>query len=215
MKTPDDRKEFVRRLLAQDPPPADKHGQHQDVLFRKIKRRVVRHKVTTGIMYIILFGLAFSALLRQRKVDSITRSMQWGAISLSILLWFLVGFLRYIYRQLAQLAEKDGRGLLAWRQRDRLVTTAAIFVFALQGLLFYRSFSLTDPLLVDSQLVDCYWATMFFILWYAFGTASGAARIWLAHKTMELHLHDFGKDHSEGQEQSRSDPPESSGDKGG
>ncbi len=190
MKTPDDRKEFVKRLLAQDPPPPDQRGRHQETLFRKLKQRILWHKITAGATYIILAVFALWAYHQQRQTDSIARSMLWGAVSVSILLWFLVGFLRYIYRELAQLTDADASGRPRWRQQDRLVTTVAVVMLVFHGLLLYRSFSLTDALLVGRHVTAGFWVTGFFLLWYSLGLASLVARTWLEHKKMELRLHD-------------------------
>lgn len=186
MKTPNDRKAFVEKLLSRDPPAPDELNQHQDQLFRRIKRRVVRYRVAVSAFYVLFFLLAFAAYLCQQRSDSVTRSILLGSVSIFILLWFLVWFLRGIYRGLAQLAETDTAGSRKWRRQDRLITAAAIVVFACSGLLLWRSFSLTEPLRIAHQATDCLWAPVFFVFWYPFGTASLLAKLWLQYKRMEL-----------------------------
>ena len=186
MKTPDDRREFVQKLMSRDLPAPDELHQHQDQLFRRIQRRVLLYRVTVSALYVLFFLLAFAVYLCQQRADSITHSILWGSVSIYILLWFLVWFLRGIYRGLAQLAETDTAESRDWRRRDRLITTVALLVFALSGLLLWRSVSLTDPLRVARQATDCLGAPVFFLFWYPFGTASLLARVWLQYKRMEL-----------------------------
>ncbi len=191
MKMPNDRKEFVEKLLSRDPPPPDEIQRHRDRLFRKVKRRITLYKGLVGAIYVVLFSLAFWAFERQRQADNVTHSILWGSVSIYILLWFLVWFLRGIYRGLAQLVHKDAVSSQEWRRWDWLMTTVAIIVLAFSGLLLYRSFSLTDPLRAAHQATACFWGVVFFIFWYPFGTASLVARIWLEHKRMELRLGDL------------------------
>jgi hypothetical protein len=186
MKTPDDRKAFVEKLLSRDPPAPDELHQHQDQLLRRIGQRLVLYRVAVSTLYILLFLSAFGAYLCQQRSDSITHSILLGSVSTYILLWFLVWFLRGIYRGLAQLADTDAANSQEWRRQDRLITAVAIVVFAFSGLLLWRSFSLTDPLRVAHQAADCLWAAVFFVFWYPFGTASLLARVWLRYKRMEL-----------------------------
>ena len=206
MKTPDDRREFVEKLLSRDPPPPDELNQHQDQLFRRIKQRVVLYRVAVSALYVLFFLLAFGAYLCQQRADSITHSILLGSLSIFVLLWFLVWFLRGIYRGLAQLAETDAADSHQWRRRDRWITTVAIIVLAFSGLLLWRSFSLADPLRVARQATDCLWAPVFFLFWYPFGTASLVARIWLERKEMELRLRDAGESRPESQTEDASNP---------
>ena len=186
MKTPDDRREFVQKLLSRDPPAPDELNQHQDQLFRRIKRHVLLYRIAVSALYVLFFLLAFAAYRRQQRADSITHSILWGSVSIYILLWFLVWFLRGIYRGLAQLAETDTAESRDWRRRDRLIATVAIVVLAFSSLLLWRSVSLADPLRVARQATNCLWAPVFFVFWYPFGTASLLARVWLQYKRMEL-----------------------------
>jgi hypothetical protein len=206
MTTPHDRKEFVEKLLARDPPPPDELRQHQGLLFRKIRRRIVLYKVAVGAVYVGLFLLAFWASLRQERAESVARSLLWGSVSVYVLLWFLVWFLRGIYRGLAPLVEKGTAGGPKWRRQDRFITIVAVAVFAFSGLLLYRSFSLTDPLRAAQQATACFWATVFFLFWYPFGTASLVARIWLEYKKTELRLTNGKEPDPENQAGSPSDP---------
>ncbi len=188
MKTPNDRNEFVEKLLARDAPPPDGLQQHQDLLFRKIKRRIVLYKVTVGTTEAVLFLFALWASWQQERADDVARSLLWGSVSTYILLWFLVWFLRGIYRGLARLAETDAAEAEKWRRQDRLITTVAIVVWAFNSFFLYRLSSLTDPLQAAHHATFTFWLTVFFLLWYALGTASLVGRIWLEHKKMELQL---------------------------
>jgi len=206
MKTPHNREEFVEKLLARDPPPPDELQQHRELLFRKIARRMVLYKLVVGTVYVALFLVAFWAFLRQEHADSVTRSVLWGSVSVYVLLWFLVWFLRGTYRGLAQLVHQDALSSEKWRRQDRWITIVALAVLVFDGLLLYRSFSLTDPLRVAHQATAGFWATVFFLFWYPFGTASLVGRIWLEHKKMELRLGDSEEHDVESQARNPSGP---------
>ncbi|MCU0913153.1 MAG: hypothetical protein MUC88_01150 [Planctomycetes bacterium] len=196
MKTPHDREEFVEKLLARDPPSPEQLQQHRDRLFRRIARRVMWCKVMVGGLYVLLFAVAFWAFEQQRHSDSVSRSLWWGSVSLYVLLWFLVWFLRGIYRGVAQLTPQDAPGGQNWIRQDRFVTGAALVVFVLEGLMLWRFSALTDPLRAAHQATAGLWATVFFLFWYPFGTASLVARLWLEHRKMELRLRESKGDDS-------------------
>jgi len=184
------RKEFTKNLLAQDSPPADKQVQHKEALLKKLKRHIWRGKIMGGTIYIVLFLVAFWAFMQRRYTDNVVHSICWGAVSLHILLWFLIYFLRAIYRTLAEIVEEssDGDEKQPWRNQDLFITIVAILVFAYSTVSLYRSFSLTDPLRAAHLSGHIFWATVFFIFWYPFGTASLLAKLWLKYKKMELNI---------------------------
>jgi len=136
------------------------------------------------------FAAAFWAFQQGQNTDNIVRSICWGAVSLHILLWFLIYFLREIYRLTAKTVEKclskDEKH--KWKNQDRFITIVAIFVFAFATVILYRSFFLNDYLKAAHLSGSIFWATVFFLFWYPFGTASLLAKLWLEYKKMELNL---------------------------
>jgi magnesium-transporting ATPase (P-type) len=184
------RKEFTKNLLAQDLPSADKQLRHKEALLKRFKRRIWLGKIIGGAIYIALFSVAFWAFMQRENTDNVVHSICWGTVSLHILLWFLIYFLRAIYRTLAEIIEKssDGDEKPPWRNQDRFITIVAILVFTFSTILLYRSFSLTDPLKAAHLTAHILWATVFFIFWYPFGTASLLAKLWLRYKKMELNI---------------------------
>lgn len=190
MSEPENKKNFTKNLLAQDTPPADKRLQHNEALFKKLKRRIWLGKILGGAIYIALFSAAFWAFLQRRHTDNVVHSICWGAVSLHILLWFLIYFLRGIYRLTAEIVEKisDKEEKPQWKKQDRFIAIVAILVFTFSTIALYRDFSITDPLKAACATAHTFWATVFFIFWYPFGTASLLARLWLRYKKMELNL---------------------------
>jgi len=182
--------EFVKNLLAQDSPSADKQVQHKEALLKELKRYIWRGKIMGGTIYIVLFLVAFWAFQQRRYTENVVHSICWGAVSLHILIWFLIYFLRAIYRTLAEIIEKSSGGdeKQPWRNQDRFVTIVAILVFAYSTVSLYRSFFFTDPLKAAHLAGHIFWATVFFIFWYPFGTASLLAKLWLRYKKMELNI---------------------------
>jgi len=182
--------EFIKNLIAQDPPPLEEQSRHKETLLKMVKRRIWLGKMTGGATYIVLFSVAFWAFLRSDYTDNVVHSICWAALSLHILLWFLIYFLREIYRAMAEMAEKSfDKGIKGqWRNTDRFITIVAILVFAFANILLYRSFSLSDPLKASDVTAGVLWATVFFIFWYPFGTASLIGKLWLEYKKMELNI---------------------------
>jgi hypothetical protein len=183
-------KEMVENLLAQDPPPADKQQRHKEILFKKLKLRIWRGKIIGGTIYLVLFSAAFWAFQQRRNDDNLVHSICWGAASLHILLWFLIYFLRGIYRMTAGISEKNSGKYekQRWKKQDSIVTIVAILVFAFASTILYRSFFLSDPLKAAHLAASIFWATVFFLFWYPFGTASLVAKLWLEYKKMELNI---------------------------
>ncbi len=184
------KKEFAKNLLAQDPPPPDKLLRHNEALLKKLKRRMQWEKTIVIAIYIVLFSVAFWAFMQRQYTDNVVHSICWGAVSLHILLWFLICFLRGIYRAMAEIVEENSNEdeKQQWRSQDRFVTIVAILAFVFSTFLLYRSFSLTDPLKAARLAASIFWATVFFLFWYPFGTASLIAKLWLKYKKMELNI---------------------------
>ncbi len=183
------KKQFVKNLLAQDPPPADKQLRHKEVLFEKVKRRIWLGKIIGGAIYIALFSVAFLLYMQRQNTENVVHSICWGAVSLHILLWFLIYFLRAIYRTLAEIVESNPDiDKQPWKNQDRFITIVAVLIFVFSTIILYRSFLLTDPLKAAHLAASIFWATVFFLFWYPFGTASLLAKLWLEYKKMELNI---------------------------
>lgn len=183
------KKQFVKNLLAQDPPSTDKQLRHKEVLLEKVKRRIWLGKIIGGAIYIALFSAAFWAFMQREYADNVVHSICWGAVSIHILLWFLIYFLREIYRTLAEITENiSDKDKQAWKNTDRFITVVAVLTFAYGTMILYRSFSLTDPLKAAHLAASIFWATVFFLFVYPFGTASLLAKLWLEYKKMELNI---------------------------
>jgi len=183
------KKQFVKNLLAQDPPPADKQLRHKEVLFEKVKRRIWLGKIIGGAIYIALFSVAFWVYTQRQNTENVVHSICWGAVSLHILLWFLIYFLRAIYRTLAEIVESNPDiDKQPWKNTDRFITALAVLTFAYGTIILCRSFLLTDPLEAAHLAARIFWATVFFLFWYPFGTASLLAKLWLEYKKMELNI---------------------------
>ncbi|MHC4726447.1 MAG: hypothetical protein ACYS17_04395, partial [Planctomycetota bacterium] len=120
----DNKPEFIKNLIAQDPPPADKQQLHKEILFKKLKLRIWRGKIFCGTIYLVLGSAAFWAFQQGRNTDNIVHSICWGAVSLHILLWFLIYFLRGIYRLTAEIVEKSSSKdeQHKWKNQDRFIT---------------------------------------------------------------------------------------------
>ncbi|MBA7506054.1 hypothetical protein ES706_04734 [subsurface metagenome] len=182
--------EFIKNLIAQDTPPADKQQRHKEILFKKLKLRIWRGKIIGGTIYLVLFSAAFLAFQQRRNTDNLVHSICWGAASLHILLWFLIYFLRGIYRMTAGISEKNsGKDeKQRWKKQDRFITIVAILVFAYASTILYFSFFLNDPLKAAHLAASIFWATVFFLFWYPFVTASLVAKLWLEYKKMEMNI---------------------------
>jgi len=190
MPESEDKRAFAKNLLAQDSPPPDKQLQHKEALFKKIKHRLRLEKIVGGAIYIALFSVAFWAYQQSERTDNVVHSICWGAVSLHILLWFLIYFLRVIYRILAETIEDapERNEKQQWRKQDQFITVLAVLVFTFATFLLYRSFLFTDPSKAASIAARIFWATVFFLFWYPFGTASLAGKLWLEHKRMQLYI---------------------------
>ncbi len=190
--------DFAQNLLSQDRVPADEQSRYNEKLFKKIERSILRGKIIGGTVYIVFFLAAFVAFQRAWSTDDPVYSACWSAVSIHILLWFLIYFLRGIYWMLAEMVDKtsEQKQIRERKNTDRFVTVVAIMVFTYNTFLLYRSFFLNDPSRVSDLAARIFWGTVFFIFWYPFGTASLIAKLWLEHKKMELTLawHEEGSD---------------------
>jgi len=75
-----------------------------------------------------------------------------------------------------------------WKNQDRLVTIVAILIFTFATVILYHSFFLKDPLKAARLSGGIFWATVFFLFWYPFGTASLLAKLCLEYKKMQLNI---------------------------
>ena len=189
MSESQNKKQFVENLLAQDSPPVDKQLQHKEVLFEKVKRRIWLGKIIGGAIYIALFSVSFWAFMQRQNTENVVHSICWGAVSLHILLWFLIYFLRTIYRALAEIVESNPDiDKQPWKNQDMFITIVAVLIFVFSTFILYRSFLLTDPLKAAHLATSIFWATVFFLFWYPFVTASLLAKLWVEYKKMELNI---------------------------
>ncbi len=189
MSESNNKKEFAEYLLAQDPPPSDKQLQHKKVIFKKLKRSIQLRKIIGGAIYVVLFLVAFGAFMLRQYTDNVIHSICWGAVSLHILLWFLIYFLRGIYCLTAEITDKNpGIDKQPWRRQDRFISIVAILVFTFSTVLLCGAFSLDNPLKAARLAANFFWASVFFLFWYPFGTASLLAKLWLKYKKMELSI---------------------------
>jgi len=189
-----DREEFAECLLAQDSPPADKELWHKETLLKKLKRRIWLGKIIGGATYVAFFSIAFWAFNQGRYTNNLVHSICWGAVSMHILLWFLVYFLHMIYKLTTEVTDKNPvANKNQYKKTDRIVTIVAIFVFLFSTILLYFSFNLNSPLKATHLTVSILWASVFFLFWYPFGTASLVSKLWLEYKKMELDSHEQKK----------------------
>jgi len=187
-----DKRVFAQNLLAQDKPPANKQQQHEEALFKKLKQRVRREKTIGGTVYIALFLTSFWAFWQSKSTDNVVHSICWGAVSLHILLWFLIYFLRGIYWILAETFDEPSKGTsqTQLRKDDRVVVIIAVLMFLFSTYMLCQSFLVADPLKASSRAGSVFWATVFFLFYYPFATGSLAAKLWLEYKKKQLNLDD-------------------------
>ena len=190
--------EFARNLLSKDRVPADEQSRHNEKLFKKIERSILRGKIIGGTIYIVLFSAAFAAFQRGGSTDNPVHSACWSAVSIHILLWFLIYFLRRIYWILAEIVDKtsDQKQIRGRKNTDRFVTVVAIVIFANKTYFLYRSFFQEDLLKISDLAAHIFWGPVTILFYYLFAMASLIAKLWLEHKKMELTLawHEEGSD---------------------
>ncbi len=144
-----------------------------------------RRQIVIGTIYAALFLFALWTSLQQKHADSVARSLLWGSVSMYVLLWCLVWFLRGTYRELAALTETEAAGREKWRRQDRLIAVVAVILLGCNGLFLYRTSTFTDPLRTAHDATVTLWSTVFFLVWYAIGTASLVVRIGSDHQPPE------------------------------
>ena len=188
MSEPNGKREFADNLLAQDPPSADKQLRHKEVILKKIERRMCLQKAVIVAIYSVIFLAAFGAFIMREHTDNVVRSICWGTVSLHVLLWSLVYILRGICMEMEGLIEKRLGNDERRRNKNQnlFLTIWAIIVFVLSTWLLYRSFFLTNALKAVQTAVSILWATIFFLIFYPFRTASLIGKLWLEYKKMEL-----------------------------
>ncbi len=190
MSETENKPEFIKNLIAQDPPPADKQQQHKEVLLKKIEHRMCMQKAVIIAIYTALFLVAFGAFMLREYTDNVVHSICWGTVSLHILLWSLVYILRGICMQMEELIEKkfDNDEKRRHKNQNLFLTIVAIMAFVLSSFLLYRSFFLTNALKAVQTAVSILWATIFFLIFYPFRTASLIGMLWFEYKKMELKI---------------------------
>jgi hypothetical protein len=190
MSEPENKIEFIKNLIAQDAPPADKQLRHNEALLKKIKRRMRLVKAVIIVIYMVLYFVAFGAFMLQNYTDNVVHSICWGTASLHILLWSFVYIQRGNCMNIEELIEKMLGNDEKRRNKNQnlFITTVAIVVFVFSSLLLYRSFFLTDHLKAVQTAVSILWATIFFLIFYPFRTASLIGKLWLEYKKMELNI---------------------------
>jgi cytochrome c biogenesis factor len=188
MSEPNGKKEFADNLLAQDPPSADKQQRHKEVLLKKIERCMYLQKTVVITIYTAFFLVAFGAFILRECTDNVVHSICWGTVSLHILLWSLVYILRGICMEMEGLIEKrlDNDERHRNKNQNLFLTILATVLFVFSSWILYRSFFLTDSLKAAQKAVSILWATIFFLIFYPFRTATLIGMLWFEYKKMEL-----------------------------
>jgi hypothetical protein len=190
MSETNSKKEFAENLIAQDPPPADKQQRHKEALLKKIERRMCLQKAVIIAIYTALYLVAFGAFMLRQYTDNVVHSICWGTVSLHILLWSLVYILREICMNMEELIEKRLGNDERRRNKNQnlFITILAIMMFVFNSFLLYRSFFLANALRAVQTAVGILWATIFFLIFYPFRTATLIGMLWLEYKKMELNI---------------------------
>ena len=190
MSEPENKMEFIKNLIAQDPPSADKQLQHNEALLKKIKHRMWLVKAVIIVIYMVLYFVAFGAFMLQNCTDNVVRSICWGTASLHILLWSFVYIQRGNCMNMEELIEKmlDNDEKRRNKNQNLFITTVAIMAFVFSSFLLCRSFFLTDSLEVARRAAAILWTTIFFLIFYPFRTASLIGMLWFEYKKMELNI---------------------------
>ena len=182
--------EFIKQLIAQDPPTADKQQRHKEILLKKIERRMFLQKAVIIEIYTAIFLVAFGAFMLRKYTDNVVHSICWGTVSLHILLWSLVYILRGICMEMEGLIEKrlDNDERRRNKNQNLFLTIWAMVLFVFSSWFLYRSFFLTDSLRAVQTAVSILWATIFFLIFYPFRTATLIGMLWFEYKKMELNI---------------------------
>ena len=182
--------EFIKNLIAQDPPSADKQQRHKEALLKKIEHRMCLQKAVIIAIYMALYLVAFGAFMLRQYTDNVVHSICWGTVSLHILLWSLVYILRGISMEMEGLIEKRLGNDERRRNKNQnlFLTILAMVLFIFSSWILYRSFFLTDSLKAAQKAVGILWATIFFLIFYPFRTATLIGMLWFEYKKMELNI---------------------------
>jgi hypothetical protein len=180
--------EFIKNLIAQDPPSADKQQRHKEALLKEIEHCMRLQKAVIIAIYTALFLVAFGAFMLRQYTDNVVHSICWGTVSLHILLWSLVYILRGICMEMEGLIEKklDNDERRRNKNQNLFLTILAIVLFVLSSCFLYRSFFLTNPLKAVQTAVSILWFTICFLIFYPFRTATLIGMLWFEYKKMEL-----------------------------
>ena len=74
------------------------------------------------------------------------------------------------------------------KAENLFITILAMVLFVLSSWFLYRSFFLTDSLKAVQMAVAILWATIFFLIFYPFRTATLIGVLWFEYKKMELNI---------------------------
>ena len=74
------------------------------------------------------------------------------------------------------------------KNQNLFITIWAIVLFVFSSWFLYRSFFLTDSLKAAQTAVSILWATIFFLIFYPFRTATLIGMLWFEYKKMELNI---------------------------
>ena len=74
------------------------------------------------------------------------------------------------------------------KNQNLFFTILAIMAFVFSSFLLYRSFFLTDSLMAAQKAVSILWATIVFLIFYPFRTATLIGMLWFEYKKMELNI---------------------------
>ncbi len=74
------------------------------------------------------------------------------------------------------------------KNQNLFFTILAIMAFVFSSFLLYRSFFLTNALKAVQTAVSILWATICFLIFYPFRTATLIGMLWLEYKKMELNI---------------------------
>ena len=187
MSTPRTRSEFAEMLISQDRPPANEMSHHCEELFAKIRYRMRLGKLMViGAFLLVFLGAFVCYMLREYSSDS-ARALNWGALSLHILLWSIVYLLWGIHKQADVFGVRATSGRIGpLRHQDMFMLIIAGLLFVSGSLILARSFASTDVRRVIELTTAILWLPFFVAFFYVFRTAGVLAEVWLEYKKMEL-----------------------------
>jgi hypothetical protein len=185
MKEHDNLSKLREALLAQDSPSPPHALAHQEMLFKKIRRRMQIEKGLLGTLYVAIFVVAFWSFLQAGRVGDAAAAVWWTACSMHLLLWFLVFFLWRVERLTGRILPSAGRAGPT-RGEHRAIFITALAVCVLGTAFLWRAGFVRDPLKAIQASGSILWAPVFFLFWYPFGIATAVSRLWLKFKELEL-----------------------------